>query len=226
VARWQGVFARRVGESCFLPSYTWLKETIMQFYFVRIGSWGEVTRCRTAGGGTYRRGTRVICRTPRGLEVGQITAGETAEEPAGEEASEPAASAVTILRATTPEDELLLARLERHRCDAMEECRQCLAAAGSSAVLLEVDQVFDCGTLVFYFLSPPQPRDEQLVQQLAERYESRVRSAHFAKLLATGCGPGCGEKDCGTETAGEASNGKRGCSGSCAVCVVAGAARR
>ena len=196
----------------------------MQFYFIRIGSWGEVTRCRSAGGGTYRRGTRVICRTPRGLEVGQITASETADET--NEDNELAASAVTILRATTPEDELLLARLERHRRDAMEECRSCLSAAGSSAVLLEVDQVFDCGTLIFYFLSPPQPSDEQLVQRLAERYESRVRSAHFAKLLATGCGPGCGTKDCGTQGGDEANNAKRGCSGSCAVCVVAGAAKR
>lgn len=209
----------------------------MQFFFVRIGSWGEIVRCRVGGGGPYRRGTRVICRTTRGLEVGQVTAEATETDPIalGDETSEVDASTATldgprateiaslpmILRATTAEDELLIARLERYRRDAMEECRRCLAAAGSSAVLLEVDQVFDAGTLIFYFLSDPDPSDQQIVQQLAERYESKVRSGHFAKLLAKGCGPSCGTQDCSSD-AGTPS----GCSGTCAVCLVAAAKKR
>jgi len=208
----------------------------MQFFFVRIGNWGEIARCRVGGGGPYRRGTRVICRTARGLEVGQVTA-EDAELTPRDVASELASAASTtatraarlpefaelptILRATTAEDELLIARLERYRRDAMEACRRSLAAAGSSAVLLEVDQVFDAGTLIFYFLSDPDPSDQQIVQQLAERYESKVRSGHFAKLLAKGCGPSCGTKDCGSEAEGQS-----GCSGTCAVCVVATARKR
>ncbi len=210
----------------------------MQFFFVRIGSWGEIARCRVGGGGPYRRGTRVICRTARGLEVGQVTAeapgtdddlessfAPSSGTPATATLAVPTPTEVagmpTILRATTAEDELLISRLERYRSDAMEECRRCLAAAGSSAVLLEVDQVFDAGTLIFYFLTDPDPSDQQIVQQLAERYESKVRSGHFAKLLAKGCGPGCGTKDCGSDEAGNA-----GCSGSCAVCVVASARKR
>lgn len=206
----------------------------MQNYFVRIGAWGDVARCRAVGGESYRRGTRVICRTPRGLEIGQVTAacdggGESFEFDEPVEITETFA---TILRATTAEDELLINRLEKHRCDAIVECRKCLAEAGSAAVLLEVDQVFDAGTLVFYFLNPPDESDTQLVERLAASYESRVRSGHFAKLLVQGCGPGCGEKVCGSDAEGDASNakggtgaapsGKRGgCSGSCAVCVVA-----
>lgn len=202
----------------------------MQNYFVRIGAWGDVARCRAPGGESYRRGSRVICRTPRGLEIGQVTAeAEFAEIGETDAVSDAFA---TILRATTAQDELLISRLEKHRCDAIHECRKCLAEAGSAAVLLEVDQVFDAGTLVFYFLNPPDEHDTQLVERLAASYESRVRSGHFAKLLAQGCGPGCGEKVCGTD--GEvgqgdaavdpqaATGGKRGgCSGSCAVCVVA-----
>jgi len=207
----------------------------MQTYFVRIGSWGDVARCRAGGSEVYRRGTRVICRTPRGLEIGEVTA-------AGNDASEHletlqrnAAENATILRGTTVEDELLISRLEKHRRDAIVECRKCLAEAGSSAVLLEVDQVFDAGTLVFYFLNPPDASDTALVERLAASYESRVRSGHFAKLLATGCGPGCGTKVCGTDgsstddsstdpaktSSAKTTGGKRGgCSGSCAVCVV------
>ena len=149
---------------------------------------------------------------------------ETASESVTATLAEPMPSELadmpTILRATTAEDELLIARLERYRRDAMEDCRRCLAAAGSSAVLLEVDQVFDAGTLIFYFLTDPDPSDQQIVQQLAERYESKVRSGHFAKLLAKGCGPSCGTKDCGDE------GGNAGCSGTCAVCVVAAARKR
>jgi cell fate regulator YaaT (PSP1 superfamily) len=231
----------------------------MQNYFVRIGSWGDIARCRTAGGEIYRRGTRVICRTPRGLEIGQITgdcgseseedvtgAWPTVTERADESGGSPdrdlrvqgeiveevedggvvgvaenSAAFATILRATTAEDELLLSRLETHRRDAIVECRACLAAAGSAAILLDVDQVFDAGTLVFYFLNPPDQRDTELVQRLAASYESRVRSGHFAKLLAAGCGPGCGTKSCDEGDADAGVAKKRGCSGSCAVCVVA-----
>jgi hypothetical protein len=206
----------------------------MQNYFVRIGAWGDVARCRAAGGETYRRGTRVICRTPRGLEIGQVTAqcDLSAESIERDVAVASGESFATILRATSTEDELLISRLEKHRCDAIRECRKCLTEAGSTAVLLEVDQVFDAGTLVFYFLNPPDESETQLVERLAARYESRVRSGHFAKLLAQGCGPGCGEKACGSDPeAGEgdtanapsapAGKNRGGCSGSCAVCVVA-----
>jgi cell fate regulator YaaT (PSP1 superfamily) len=202
----------------------------MQNYFVRIGAWGDVARCRAAGGEAYCRGTRVICRTPRGLEIGQVTA--ECDFSDTDTVAELGESFAVILRATTVQDELLISRLEKHRCDAIVECRKCLAEAGSAAVLLEVDQVFDAGTLVFYFLNPPDENDTQLVERLATSYESRVRSGHFAKLLAQGCGPGCGEKVCGSDggtgkdaTADDpeaATGGKRGgCSGSCAVCVVA-----
>ncbi len=116
----------------------------------------------------------------------------------------------TIIRKTTVEDELLLSRLEKHRRTALDECRRELADAASTAVLLDVDQLFDAGTLIFYFLDELEPASEELVQRLAERYESRVRSRHFAKLINEGCGPGCGTQD--------AHGG--GCSRACAVCVV------
>ncbi|MGV3482782.1 MAG: PSP1 C-terminal domain-containing protein, partial [Planctomycetaceae bacterium] len=115
-----------------------------------------------------------------------------------------------IVRRTTAEDELLLSRLEKHRTAAMAECRRELSEAGSTAVLLDVDQLFDAGTLIFYFLEDIEPATEEIVQRLAARYESRVRSRDFAELMSEGCGPGCGTK--------EAHGG--GCSGACAVCVV------
>ena len=182
----------------------------MADYFVRIGSWGDVVRCRAEGtnafaNGFASRGNRVICRTGRGLEIGMVTAAVPDEPQAASEIGG------VILRKTTTEDELLLSRLEKHRRAAMDDCRRELAASGSTAVLLDVDQLFDAGTLIFYFLEAIEPATETLVQQLASRYESRVRSGHFAKLVSQGCGPGCGTAD--------AHGG--GCSGACAVCVIA-----
>lgn len=178
-------------------------------YFVRIGSWGDIVQCRAEGAaaftpGMIKRGNRVICRTGRGLEIGTVASAlldssDPAEEIGG-----------TIIRKTTTEDELLLSRLEKHRNAAMAECRQELVEANSAAVLLDVDQLFDAGTLIFYFLEVVEPATEQIVQRLAERYESRIRSRHFAKLVSQGCGPGCGTAD--------AHGG--GCSGACSVCVV------
>ena len=179
-------------------------------YFVRIGSWGDVVQCRAEGtnafvNGFASRGNRVICRTGRGLEIGTVTAAVPDESRASSEMGG------VILRKTTTEDELLLSRLEKHRRAAMDDCRQELAESGSTAVLLDVDQLFDAGTLIFYFLEAVEPATETLVQQLASRYESRVRSGHFAKLVSQGCGPGCGTAN--------AHGG--GCSGACAVCVIA-----
>jgi len=193
-------------------------------YFVRIGTWGDVVRCRAENANSFAwgfaaRGNRVICRTGRGLEIGVVTAAISADQASSPDISSPdigGEAAGVILRKTTTEDELLLSRLEKHRRSAMDDCRKELAEAGSSAMLLDVDQLFDAGTLIFYFLEAIEPATETMVQQLASRYESRVRSGHFAKLVSQGCGPGCGTAD--------AHGG--GCSGACAVCVIANTATK
>lgn len=209
----------------------------MQHYFVRIGAWGEILRCQAVDGHQHGRGTRVICRTPRGIECGQVTAvcepesSRFATDQKSTDSLEATGSGLArpelprILRATTAEDELLISRLEKHRIEAVLQCRDRLAKAGSKATLLEIDQVFDAGTLIFYFLDPPAASDTDLVQRLAESYESRVRSGHFAKLLAEGCGPGCGTRSCDTDTSANAADGsttgRGGCDHSCAMCIVA-----
>jgi len=121
-----------------------------------------------------------------------------------------------IIRRTTTEDELLVDRLEKHRVQAVVRCQAMLAAAGSDATLLEVDPLFDGRTLLFFFLGPVGDEVQALTDELTAEYERNVRSKHFAKLLAEGCGPGCGTD----EKAGG------GCSGGCAVCVVAAACAR
>ena len=157
----------------------------MQRYYVRIGSLAEIHVAD--GEPSLCRGRRVIVRTARGVELGSIAApirdGNTTRLPTAR-----------VLRSTTDQDELLLRRLERHKRRAVEACRTALRDSGSNATLLEVDQIFDGGTLVMHFLGQVDELVQAVTGQIVDQYEAVVRSRHFAKLLADGCGPGCGSE--------------------------------
>ena len=177
----------------------------MPHYFVRVGVFGAVGCFHAADGAGYLRAARVICRTSRGLEVGEVLAEATAAEaPDG-----------TVLRAVTVEDDLLLARLEKHKDQAYQACLDLLQERQLSAALMEVEHLFDGQSLYFYFLGQPSPEVEALTDELAEAYETQVRFRRFAETLSEGCGP-----DCGEEAAGGCDSG--GCS-SCAVAAACGA---
>lgn len=170
----------------------------MQQSFVRIGSAGEVFPARFES--SLPRGRRVIVRTSRGVELAEVLSDCRSQRPPDQ--------TLRILRPTTEEDELLIRRLQRHKRQAIENCRVALAEIGSDVVLLDVDQVFDGGTLVMHFLGEPNEEAESITQRIVAEYESIVQTRHFAKLLKEGCGPGCG-----TDAAS-------GCSGGCAGCAV------
>ena len=178
-------------------------------HLLRVGALGRVGRFTAVDAVSYPRGTRVICRTSRGLEVGEIL-GPTEYDPDRWQTDG------SILRGVTVADDLLLARQRKNRDQAFTACRELLAQRGSSAVLMDVEQLFDAGTLYFYFLGDVSADDEALTAELAEAYDSRVAFRQFAKTVETGCGPGCGTEDavgfCGT------SGGS-----SCSSCAVSGA---
>ncbi len=78
---------------------------------------GDIGRFAAVDAFRYRHGSRVICRTSRGVETGQVLSAATAEhlEHAG-----------VLLRLVTAEDELLLARLAKHKDKALEACTNLL----------------------------------------------------------------------------------------------------
>lgn len=167
---------------------------------------GAVGRFASDDGTRYPRGARVIARTERGLEIGEVLA--PPEYDAGE-----AASDGTILRGMTVEDELLAARLEKNRDGAYAACVARMAQAGLATTLMDVEYLFDGQTLIFYFLGPQPPELEAITNELADTYEANVEFHRFAEAAMAGCGPGCGTED---------AEGP-GC-GSCATgCAVAGA---
>jgi len=177
-------------------------------HLVRIGALGNVGRFVSVDATRYPRRTRVVVRTRRGLEMGEVLARADDVPPATSQEG----SDGEILRGMTPQDELLAERLERHRRQALESCAALLAERRLDAVLLDVEHLFDGQGLYFYFLGDVSPEVEALTAQLAEAYESKVQFRRFTETLLAGCGP-----DCGSEAAGGG-----GCS-DCSGCSVAAA---
>jgi cell fate regulator YaaT (PSP1 superfamily) len=150
----------------------------------------------------------VVCRTARGLEVGEVLRAPSIDEPH-------AGSDGILLRRVTPEDDLLIARLERNRQQAYEACVRLLADRQLHATLIEVEHLFDGQSLYFYFLGDVTPEIDQLTQELATAYEAKVQFRQFTDALERGCGPDCGTdaaSGCGTESG-------------CASCAIASACK-
>ncbi|MFN3190288.1 MAG: PSP1 C-terminal domain-containing protein [Aureliella sp.] len=182
---------------------------LVQMALVRIGVHGQVGRFSGIQDSGFGRGSRVLCRTPRGLEVGQVL-------------SQQAACATKadglILRVMGPDDELLWGHLQALASEASHDCQEWLNQHGCEAVLLEVEPLMDGRTLYFHFLNE-QYTDQGLqshVDHLAQVFEEKARNSEFAAQLEEGCGPGCG-----TESAVNGCGSK----GGCAVCKLASACK-
>ena len=176
---------------------------------VRVGVLGHVGRFTSVAGARYPRAARVVCRTQRGLEVGEVLS--EIESPTTFD------SDGAVLRRMSVSDDLLLARLEKNKDEAYAACTSLLAERGIPAMLMDVEHLFDGRSLYFYFLGDVTPEVEQLTTELAATYDTVVQFQKFADTLSRGCGP-----DCGTESA--AGNGCG--SGGCSTCSVASACKK
>ena len=154
----------------------------------------------------YPRGARVIVRTERGLETGEVLAAID-DSPSAEGA------AGAILRGMMAEDDLLELRLRKNRDAALAACDERLARLDLAAALVDVEHLFDGQTIVFHFLGDPPREVDELLAELAELYDAKVQFRAFVEAATTGCGP-----DCGTEAAAG-----HGCSSCATGCAVAGA---
>jgi len=178
----------------------------MGYHLVRYGLLGHVGMFAAVDALRYPRRSRVVVRSPRGLEVGEVLA-----EP--DHGGDFEVADGQILRRMTVQDDLLEARLERRRHEAFEACQQLLAEAAVPAALVDVEHLFDGEGLFFYFLGDPPQQASEITNRLAETYEAAVEFRKFAETLAEGCGPGCGT---------EAAMGQGGCA-TCTSCAVASA---
>jgi cell fate regulator YaaT (PSP1 superfamily) len=168
---------------------------------------GQIGRFSAVDALRYPRHSRVVVRTKRGLEVGDVLS------PPDDGDDSRAFADGEILRGMTVQDDLLQARLEKHRQDAYDACARMLNDSGVTAMLVDVEHLFDGQGLFFYFLGDVPPEVEAYTERLALTYEAKVQFRKFTETLIEGCGPGCGTEE---------AKGRGGCD-ACTSCAVAGA---
>jgi len=192
----------------------------MGYHVVRVGAMGIVGRFTAVDAVRYPRTARVIVRTGRGLELGEVLS-PPGEQEAGlmRERGRPdqPSGDGSILRGMTAQDHLLAARIEKNRLEAYEACAGRLSELQVPTTLVDVEHLFDGRTLLFYFLGEVTPELAALTEELAEIYESQVQFRKFTETLTEGCGPGCGTE--------QAEGGCKSCNTGCAVAEVCGARR-
>ncbi|MEN1681065.1 MAG: PSP1 C-terminal domain-containing protein [Planctomycetota bacterium] len=182
-------------------------------HLVRVGVHGQIGRFRTPDGARHPRAARVVVRTARGLEIGEVLGQSQGGQSQGHSAGSEADG--ELLRAMTPQDELLAQRLANRAGEAYQACASLLEERGVAAVLTDTELLFDGRGLYFHFLGDPPPEAEQLTAELAEAYEATAEIGRFAQTLEEGCGPGCGTEE---------AKGQGSCD-SCVSCALADACK-
>src|SRR6185312_14775351 len=131
-------------------------------HLVRVGAMGQVGRFAAVDAVRYPRRSRVVVRTRRGLEMGEVLC------PPDDCDDGRAHADGDLLRGVTVQDELLQARLEKNRQEAYAACSAMLSENGIPAVLVDVEHLFDGQGLFFYFLGDVTPDLETYTGRLAE----------------------------------------------------------
>ena len=151
-------------------------------YLVRTGNLGSVGCFEATEQERYDRGTLVVCRTDRGLEVGEVLHGP-AEHPAERDGQ--------IVRRVTAEDQVRLARFERWRSRAYSACQSIIQQLDIPVVLMDVEALFDGESMYFDLVGSADVSLEPVSQQLRQVFGTDIRFRFFEHEEAHGCGTGC-----------------------------------
>ncbi len=133
---------------------------------------------------TYRRGDRVVARTPRGLEVADVLC-----EAADDHQELPQSDQGEILRGMTANDANELAHMEAKTVEEFRICRDHVRELGLDMELVDLEHVFGGERIVIYYLSESRVDFRELVRELAREFQTRIEMRQIgvrdeAKLLA------------------------------------------
>ncbi len=157
----------------------------MADYVVRFGAMRFLGVFASNGGRPYGRNARVIARTDRGLEVGEVLCEADAEAtallddpPEGQ-----------IVREMTSEDAWELQRLRELASGEIAVCQRHVESLGLAMRLVDVEHIFGGERIVVYYLADNRVDLRELVRQLASEFQTRVEMRQIgvrdeAKLLA------------------------------------------
>ncbi len=155
----------------------------MPSYVVRCGTMRtlHVMQARTE----YSRGMRVVARSPRGLETGEIVC-EANERVLAQMDNPPSGS---LQRQMTEEDEQELALQAAQSVDEADKCFNIIREMDLPMDLVDIERVFGGERVVVYYLSESRVDFRDLVKRLTHEFNTRVEMRQIgvrdeAKLLA------------------------------------------
>lgn len=169
-------------------------------YLVRFGSMGHLSWFHSRASVGYEIKERVVVRTHRGLESGEVLTSEREGAPTTADNSH----AGELLRSMTEEDKLQERAAHEGEARAFDACQKLLAERNMPMELIDVEQLLDGENIIFHFLGDPPSEITDLTQQLAEQYDARIEFLQFMERAEAGCGPKCGTDEaqgCGTDGA-------------------------
>jgi cell fate regulator YaaT (PSP1 superfamily) len=139
----------------------------------------------TRGTEKYKRAARVIARTNRGLEAGEVLCEAT--DDAVQYLKEPPSG--QILRAMTAEDDNELAHLKAQEGAEFQACQKLVQRLGLDMQLVDIERLFGGERVVVYYLAEQRVDFRQLVKELAGELQTRIEMRQIgvrdeAKLLA------------------------------------------
>ena len=154
-------------------------------YIVRHGAMRFLGKFDAEDDKAYARGTRVVVRTERGLELGEVLC--PADPRAVEQIAEP--SGGKLVRPLTADDLAQFDRLAEAEGREFETCQRFVTQRRLQMDLVDVEHLFGGERIVFYFLAEKRVDFRELVKDLARAYQTRIEMRQIgvrdeAKLLA------------------------------------------
>lgn len=133
----------------------------------------------------YARGSQVIARTSRGLEVGEVLC-EATERVLAQMDSPPGGSIVRIMSVTDANE---LAHIDSKASQDSDQCIEIIRELGLPMDLVDIERIFGGERMVVYYLSEERIDFRDLVKRLAGEFQTRVEMRQIgvrdeAKLLA------------------------------------------
>jgi cell fate regulator YaaT (PSP1 superfamily) len=157
----------------------------MPKYVVRHGAMRLLGVLSTRGNTRFARGAKVVARTNRGLELGEVLCEATDEAVA--HLQDPARG--QILRDASADDSNEEIHMHTQARSEFDICRKYVEKLGLSMQLVDVEHIFGGERIVIYYLSEARVDFRELVRQLATEFQTRIEMRQIgvrdeAKLLA------------------------------------------
>ena len=155
-------------------------------YIVRYGSTRNVAEFSARAEPMFLRHSRVVVRTDRGTEWGEVLCPATEQTRAYLGNQEAIGK---ILRTASEEDHRQRDELWQRERDEFAGCQEMIAERKLQMQLVDVEHLFGGERLIFYYLAEQRVDFRELVKGLAKRFKSRIEMRQIgvrdeAKLLA------------------------------------------